>query len=156
MLIAPVNFFLYDELKGKTMSEIMSKGKAIILMQIHNAEGETMPGVGHWIALLTGVDDRGDFIEHFDSYGIGMDKELALTHSEPLLKDLTKGHRVKQDKEKLQMVREEVNTCGRHCVSRCNLPLTYEEYVQFLRTVQCPPDTAVTLMTINPLQLRKG
>lgn len=149
MLTTPVKFFDYDQLHGKSLQDVMSEGKAIIYMRIKNEIGRQTSAVGHWIALLKQVDERGDFIEHFDSYGLSLDKELALTHSDKYLSYLLQNERVFEGKKRLQKVRENVNTCGRHVVQRCNMPLSYSEYVHFLSTIECPADTAVTLMTLN-------
>lgn len=144
MINVEVNFIDYDDLKDMTLNQVLSKnGMAIILMHIHNSDGSKRP-VGHWIALL----EYEDHIEHFDSYGLKIDEELHITHEKPYLGELLKGKNVKQDHVRIQEIRNDVNTCGRHCVVRCmTKSVAYEQYIQFLRSLSGVPDESVTLMT---------
>ncbi len=99
----------YDELaKFSSLDQLFAKDQAvIILLQI---EAPDAPKVGHWIALL----DQGDHVEHFDSYGLSADEELALTHESDLLTKLlqTASTRVEDSTTKLQHISEHTNTCG--------------------------------------------
>ena len=143
MLNTDVNILDYDILGEMTLDQVLVNGMAIILMHIHSDDGSRKP-VGHWVALIR----QGDHIEHFDSYGLRIDEELHLTHESKHLSNLLHGHIVKNDNVQLQEFKDDVNTCGRHCVVRCMMKdVDYEHYVQFMKSLKCKPDEAVTLMT---------
>jgi hypothetical protein len=86
---------------------------------------EWRPNAGHWICLLK----SGRTIEVFDSYGVGIDKELrwvprsmrqVLNEGTPVLRDLLarSSYHIVWNKKPFQSSSEGVNTCGRHCVAR--------------------------------------
>ena len=136
----------YDDLAHFQSAEQMFKmsPNIIVLLQI---ETPGAPKVGHWIALL----NQGTHYEHFDSYGISMDKELAITHEKPFMTRLMQ-HPDKplvQSTKRLQRMREEMNTCGRWCVARVkmrDMPLL--EFERFFTRFKDMPDAVVTLMTM--------
>ena len=141
MSLVPVKIFKYDDLKGMDINDVLSTGCAFILMQIQSLGPHA---VGHWIALIK----YEDHIEHFDSYGLTIDQELALTHEERYLSQILEGNRIKQGRSRLQEFKNDVNTCGRHVVCRCNMKQkSYDSYVHFFKPLDCNPDEAVTLMT---------
>lgn len=89
-----------------------------ILLQIESGGGSP---IGHWVSIIDygeGFDPR---YGHYDSYGFTIDQELAFTHSEPLLQQLLTGVRLEESRVKHQQFkdkRHDVNTCGRHTVTR--------------------------------------
>lgn len=137
---------LYEQLKNyKSLDELIPnyKDAVIILLQI---QGPGAPPVGHWIALL----NHENHFEHFDSYGLDPDEELALTHEHPHITDIIRGtsKRVESSSFKLQAKKEAVNTCGRWCIVRVKYPeLEKKPFVDMIRKVHSIPDVAVTLMT---------
>lgn len=138
----------YDDLRQVgTALDLFRHGvtAVVVLLQI---EGPDAPAVGHWIVML----NHGDTYEHFDSYGITMDEELAITHAEPLLSNLFETNQEKRLVEtglKLQEKREDVNTCGRWCVARIRLQkLDPHQFAQVIQTAHATPDITVTLMTM--------
>lgn len=145
-----INLFLYDNLKGKTLADL-HKGTpcAIILLQIHN--GRDVAPVGHWIAVI----DTGSGIEHFDPYGLTIDQELSYTHEEHYLSQILEGHHPFNSPYKFQKHREDVQTCGRWCVVRCNEflinKMSIREFDRFIGDLGIDGDLAVTLMTRYPV-----
>jgi hypothetical protein len=141
-----VKVMLYDQLqKFDTLYQLMpSKYDAvIILLQIQAPDA---PPVGHWITLM----NHGSHFEHFDSYGLDPDEELAKTHEKPFITHLIKNTttRVETSQAKLQAEKQAVNTCGRWCVVRARFPnLEKQEFATFIRNVHHIPDVAVTLLT---------
>jgi len=137
---------LYEQLKGYDNLEALMPNEydaVIILLQI---EAPDAPKVGHWIALL----NHGTHFEHFDSYGLDPDEELALTHEHSHMTDLIKNtkRRVESSSAKLQSKREAMNTCGRWAVVRVKNPaLEKKEFVNMIRGVHNIPDVAVVLLT---------
>src|SRR5688572_16883500 len=118
-------WLVYDELqKYKTIEQVLDTGAAVILLQI---EARNAPKVGHFIVLL----DHGNHIEHFDSYGLTIDEEVAITQEHHLTNLFKMSRRpIKENTKKLQTLRQDVNTCGRWVVAR--LLLKQMELDQFL------------------------
>ena len=144
------NVILYNKFKelytnNRPISDVFeNKNSIIVLLQI---EGPNAPSVGHWIAILR----RGaDEYEHFDSYGLNLDEELHITHEKPYLTALltSKGVKVSYNKYKLQLRKDDMNTCGRWCVARVRLhDLTLEKFAEsFMKTK--PYDHSVALATM--------
>ena len=86
---------------------------------------EWQPNSGHWISIMK----AGRTIEVFDSYGVGIDKELKwvpqsmrniLKEDVPLLKTLLdrSGYHIVWNRQKFQATSGTINTCGRHCLAR--------------------------------------
>jgi hypothetical protein len=139
-------FYQYNELsRFQSIDDLFGqKNCAIILLSI---EGPNAPKVGHWITLLR---TQGQ-IEHFDSYGLNPDQELALTHEQPFLSKLLKNMQQKllTNTQKLQQFREAVNTCGRWAVSRVLLKkFNQKQYINIINTAHGTPDVVITLMTM--------
>lgn len=111
-----------------------------------NIEKPHAPPVGHFIALL----QYPEYVEHFDSYGIGIDKELSITHERPYLKRLLEPIivKVKMGTSRLQRMRNDTNTCGRWTFCRVqHRAKNYEQFVRFIKAQGPDPDKTVTLMT---------
>jgi hypothetical protein len=141
-----VNYFMYDNLADKTLADLFDGADcAIILLDIHN--GRDIAPVGHFIAVI----NQGSHIEHFDSYGLNVDEELSFTHDQPHLSRILNRSRVITNGRKFQRFREDVNTCGRWCVVRCNewnlRKLTLVQFGDLFDELDADPDEAVTLMT---------
>jgi hypothetical protein len=136
----------YDELKGvQSLSGLFGDKKSVIILL--EIEAPDAPKVGHWIALL----DMGDHYEHFDSYGIDVDEELALTHEEPWLSQLLDAadKPIRDSGTRYQQVREHINTCGRWCVARVRLQkLTLDHFKDVIDQAHATPDITVALMTM--------
>jgi len=137
------NVILYKELQNvKNIRDVMKDGTVIILMQI---ERSGAPVVGHWVAIL----DKGDHIEHFDSYGFDIDEELKITNeTERGLPQILANEKVITSTKQLQMRREGVNTCGRWAITRTLLKnLSLEKFNDFVEQVHIP-DMAVSYATM--------
>ena len=101
------------------------KGRAILFFPQDNESS------GHWCCMIK----KGREIEFFDPYGdepdaqkdgIPMRKLEQMNMDKPLLADLLSdsGYRVIFNKVQLQKLKNDVQTCGRHCVTR----LLYSAY----------------------------
>lgn len=137
-------WLVYDDLQNfKTIDQVLSLGAAVILLQI---EARNAPKVGHFIVLL----DHGNHIEHFDSYGLTIDEEVAITQEHHLTNMFKMSRRpIRENVKKLQTLREDVNTCGRWVVTR--LLLRSYELDKFLKIIgffHVNPDDLVSIMTM--------
>ena len=109
---------------------------------------EEMPRSGHWV----GLSKYNGLYEHFDSYGVKVDRELewlnmrtrqSLRQVEPNLTNLLKreldldGERYIWNKVRYQSKDESVNTCGSHVSHRLyrllNDHMTLDQYHEFMR-----------------------
>jgi len=136
---------VYDELRNyKNLEHLMALGAAVILLEIERRDA---PKVGHFVLIL----DHGSHYEHFDSYGISHDKELAII-SEHHLTNFFKNSKKKiiENTTKLQMFREDVNTCGRWCVARLLLrKIELQPFVKIFDHLRPQtPDEMVSVMTL--------
>ncbi len=162
----------YDDLATvNSINDLFSAGNntMYILLQI---ESSTTQPIGHWVSIIkynsTELDqnfDRSDTsgskkdydYGHYDSYGFTIDQELAVTHEKPLLRDLLTGVRLEESRtqhQKFKDKKHDVNTCGRHTVSRSIFYyLSNKEYDKLIidpvlrdRDVR-NPDVMVSLLT---------
>jgi len=137
---------LYEYLKNyESLHDLLPNPKDCIIILLQIEKPGASP-VGHWICLL----NHGTHYEHFDSYGLDPDEELAITHEHTHLTDLIRNTkiRVESSSAKLQAKREAVNTCGRWAVIRVkHSELEKKEFVNMIRQVHSIPDVAVTMMT---------
>lgn len=149
-MLGPANKYTtlmeYNDLKRFSRAEDMFRGKTKAVLVLLEIETPGAPKVGHWIAML----DMGSHYEHFDSYGIDMDEELAITHEAPYLSQLFRrsGKKLVETPQRLQTRREHVNTCGRYCVVRARLMGTLQQFISLLSVAHTQPDNAITLMTM--------
>lgn len=117
----------YDDLdRYKTLAELMGSRVAVfVLMDVHT--GKSAGRVGHWIALLHHKEK--DTYAYYDPYGLGIAKDLALTHESDVIRKLLAPVKIDDNKFKHQAFLDGVNTCGRHCVVRGLFPhLSNGEY----------------------------
>lgn len=93
-----------------------------ILLQIQSQNGDT---IGHWISITKynplAKNVLGFEYGHYDPYGFTLDQELSFTHEKPLLTNLLTGVKFEENRVRHQAFKNkltDINTCGRHCVSR--------------------------------------
>ena len=100
---------------------------------------------GHWVGLSK-YDGK---FEHFDSYGLKPDKELAwinmkkrrlLQENEPYLSNLLKHEHVVHNTVRYQELDSGVNTCGSHVVHRLfrlkNQKMDLDAYHSFMQSLK--------------------
>jgi len=145
----------YPDLEGVNhINELFdAKGRAIIFYP------QTDERTGHWTCMIK----NGRTIEFFDPYGEPPDyqkdsipKELLerMKMTEPKLAELLldSGYRVIYNKEQVQELADDVQTCGRHCVVRllyADLPV--KRYRAKMRQSGLSPDEFVVKVTRGEL-----
>lgn len=155
LLVGPNNtadcrWLVWDDLaKFKNVYQLMEKGAVVILLQI---ETRNAPKVGHFICLI----DHGHSIEHFDSYGLTMEEELALTHEAHLTRIFNQYPKpVVNNTKRLQLIREDINNCGRWVVARLLLrEMSLDMFLKLVTHFHIHYDDTVSLMTML-LSLKK-
>jgi len=106
---------------------------------------EDGPNHGHWV----GLSKYGNTFEHFDSYGIKPDKELAwinfktrryLQENAPYLTQLLRGEHYVYNNVRFQAMDSNVNTCGSHVVHRLyrlkNENMDLKSYQKFMLKIK--------------------
>lgn len=130
-----------------------NRGRAILFVPQQNEQQ------GHWCCLVK----KGRTIEFFDPYGEPPEAQkdtldnahlARMRMNEPLLADLLTNnpYKVIFNKIQLQELKNDVNTCGRHCVSR----LLYHKYpiAKYRQTIgrsRMSPDEFVVKLTYDEL-----
>lgn len=151
-ILPGIKIFPYPELhEYDHIDEIFdSKGRALML---YLTEDEN---TGHWVCMMK----RGKEIEYFDPYGnYGPDEEAEwlpkhkleeLGQDVPILSRMLKasGYKVIKNPYAFQKKESDINTCGRHCVTRLalmNLPI--EKYKDVVSSTKYSPDKFVSYYT---------
>lgn len=110
---------------------------------------------GHWVAMLK----RGKTIEYFDPYGkkpdnpltwLTADAKTELDESKSYLYPLFRKSKCKviYSMFSYQENTADINTCGRHCITRLVLKdHTLEQYHEIIQKSGLDPDTFVSLFT---------
>jgi hypothetical protein len=131
---------LYDDLSGWTEARLAKFDGVVVLFTMHGPRAE---GVGHFCALW-----KRDGVWHFhDPLGYGFDRVLHITHSEPHLTRILKGHKVDQNSTRFQRVAENVQDCALHTVTRLRKrELSHAEYGRWLKYRRLSPDEIVALL----------
>ena len=118
---------------------------------------ETRHHFGHWVLLI----NKEHEVEFFDPLGIKMDQELKLVpeylryqlnEDVPHLTHLLKNVRVRENTVQLQEVDYDINTCGRHVVSRFNMYMhgfeNLRPYLRLFKNQKESPDVTVSKLTL--------
>lgn len=146
---ADIRFLDYYQLEGIHSVQDLFGGdrfkSCIILLEIAAKPGSP-ERVGHFIALLR----FSNYYEHFDSYGLGVEQEIAITsqYQRPYLRQLFKSVKLVTSTVQLQTFRQDSNTCGRWAIARCLLNhLSLDDFTHLVRSKSISSDDTVTLMT---------
>jgi hypothetical protein len=149
-----INVYTYSDLsKFMTIDDAFGSTNSIALLY------ETKPGYGHWVGLFR--HPSYGTIEFFDSYGNFIDSQLryvpdrfkhVLGEDYPYLSKLMldSDYHIIFNPVALQKTRNDVSSCGRHVVMRCNMSyIPLDEYITLMRrkTNITSPDQMVTYLT---------
>ena len=155
-IIPTLKVVSYPELlNAKHIDEVLdSKGRLMLLYLTENEH------TGHWVCLLKRRGTKT--LEYFDPYGnYGPDGESKWLTPQELeefgqdtfhLSKLIKSSPYKLiiNKTKFQKDKRDVNTCGRHCLTRLYLKhLSLPEYTKLVQGSGVSPDDFVSGFTFN-------
>jgi len=141
----------YPQLKDyQSLDDLFSSHDFVMILY------ETRQNYGHWIMLSKFKDSKGEYYEFFDPYGFQPDEELQfidenvrdnLGESDYHLSSMLHGNRVVVNHTRFQQFKEDVNTCGRHCIFRfLNRRMNLKQYTEFiLGSLHNNPDYLVTV-----------
>jgi len=149
------NIISYNDLYNiENIDDVLKNGSCVILYN-------TGDNFGHWCCILTHPEKNK--IEFFDPYGILIDDEIRPSFM-PLnfikkfykkdkkrLRKLiyySKYNKVEYNNYPLQKRSKNINTCGRHVVTRLIMKdLELEDYANFLYSFKRSPDEVVLSIT---------
>lgn len=143
-----------DLLRAKTIDDVLDeKGRLMLLYLTENQN------TGHWVCLLKYRDQP--VVEFFDPYGLAPDQQSKWLDDDQLeefgqdTKHLSKllrnsPYKVIWNKTKFQKDRSDINTCGRHCLTRLYMKhLTLPQYTKMVKSSGVSPDDFVSGFTFN-------
>ena len=128
----------YSDLRDESLESLFSGSDVVfVLYQILNKDGHSpgqggKPVVGHWICLLSTPTG----IMYFDPYGLSISEDLHVTGEPDYFSSLLSGQKVDVNPFRHQAFRDEINTCGRHCVSRGLFPCTNKQYAEYIESIK--------------------
>jgi hypothetical protein len=140
-----------DLAKFTSIEEVFGNKRGAVILY------ETREKFGHWVLLLK---IGSNTVEFFDPLGIPLDQELGfipdyyrkmLDEEIPHLTHLLANVDVVSNTTQLQEVDHEINTCGRHVVSRYRffvLGYTLHRYVNLYKNQKESPDDTVSKITL--------
>lgn len=138
------NFFNYDDLEHMNLSQFMSKPTCIII--IFEKYEKTKNKVGHFFTLLFKPSE----IEYFDPYGFNLKQLYKITQQPPTLSILLKesGKKVMINNIKYQQLKDDIETCGRWCISRVKMyRYNHKEFYKFMLQPINNFDQKITILT---------
>jgi len=134
----------YEDLAGKSLSMLLPNESGILILFTDHSHPDKP--VGHF-CLLYKARNR---IVFFDPLGLGLRNVTTITHSRKHLQKLLQGRDFHNNKVKYQSREDDVQSCGRHCVTRWNCShLSPKKYQMLMHSKQLSPDDIVTLMTMD-------
>jgi hypothetical protein len=150
-----IKILTYPEVAKLTNADQLfdKHGRSIVLFLTQG------PTAGHWCCLL----NKKKGIEFFDPYGdppqevideIPAHLRESLDMKKSYLSGLLKGsgRPVFYNAHPFQQDKQNINTCGRHCVVRClYAPYSLEKYKAIIDKSKMSPDNFVSALTANML-----
>jgi len=155
-MIPDLKILSYPQLlKATSIEQVLDKKGRLLLLYLTQDQN-----TGHWVCLLKRRNT--DFIEYFDPYGnyrpdgeakwntAEQQREFqqSTKHLSRLLENSP--YEVKSNAYHFQSDKQDVNTCGRHCVTRLyfkHLPLP--DYIKLVEDSGVSPDDFVSGFTYN-------
>ncbi len=136
-------YLYYDAIGKKTLKQLLPKeGSGVLILFVDH---KTSRKIGHFCLLF-----RHKGIHFFDPLGLGLAVVTHRTGSRDKLLKLLKGHHAHINKHKFQRLDTDVNTCGRHCITRWNAShFTPKQYNQLMHYPGMQPDDIVVMMTLE-------
>lgn len=154
-LLGNVPIITYPELEKYESLDDLFDGKGRAILFFPNAS----ENVGHWTCLIK----RRNMIEFFDPYGDAPEEQKdglsksrlqQLDIAQPFLSRLMRAERlpIYYNSHAFQSSRDDVATCGRHCVVRLLYqPYSIDKYAAIIRKSGLKPDDFVVGVTYAKL-----
>ena len=155
-MIPNLNVISYPELlEAETIDDVLDQKGRLILLYL-----TTDQSTGHWVCLLK--LRNANIIEYFDPYGnykpdgeakwISTEKQKEFgQYSKKLTQLLDESpYEIKSNAYPFQKDKTNINTCGRHCVTRLYFKhLDLPGYIKLVESTGIPADDFVSAFTYN-------
>ena len=144
---AKVGFKDHESLSANsTPAQVVGEHDAVaIMVHILNAKTHKQNGVNHWVGLIK----QGSKFVYFDPLGLSLNELYQITHEEPRLAQIFKGHHVEMPTTQVQRYAENVRDCTMHVAVRFCFPKwSNKKYYKFLKSSRISTDDTVTTMTL--------
>ena len=140
------NIIKYSELKNySSLNDLLPENKSAKIILL-----ESRLNSGHWVCIMR---YNNNYIEYFDPYGMVPSKELDYNKSitnqklnqnvkylNNLLRNEMNQYKIIYNTTKFQKLKDDVNTCGRHCLFRLcclfNYNFCLKSYIQFMNSLK--------------------
>lgn len=109
-------FMIYEDLHNIESLDQVFEDKYVACYLLLQIRGDNAPVVGHWVCLIF-HRDRNQYY-YYDPYGLSIKEDLSLTHEHSHIENLLKGKNIIVNTHRHQLMKDDVNTCGRHAVLR--------------------------------------
>ena len=150
-----VSILLYEDLANvDDIRHIFEPSNNVVLLY-----PDTQYNQGHWVALM--YHPNRNHIIYFDPYNLSIRKSLEYSrhlHNKPYILALPEllerfpGTLDLKTKHRMQVMTDNISTCGRHVISRIiHRDLSNEEYERYLVYDKLSADEIVTLITVDTL-----
>lgn len=114
-----VRWILYKDLEKYDNVDQLFEDKyhAVYVLLLIRSDKIGEQSIGHWVCFIY-HRERDEYF-WYDSYAIPITKELSITQEKDTIVRLTKNINLgSENVHQHQLFRDDVNTCGRHCVLR--------------------------------------
>lgn len=146
----------YSQLENfESIEDILPNNKTYVIL-LYESELNS----GHWVIILR----YNDIIEYFDPYGYEVDnpinwidehKNFELGQDKKFLSELLDNYKGKVIYNPIdyQVLKNDINTCGRHCVVRCLMNRKFnfnlKEYYNFMKLIKNKLNTNYDIIVSN-------
>lgn len=141
-----LKFLEYKDVVGKSLNKLLpSKISGVLILVMDNRKNSN---VGHFVLLMRHPRSG---ITFFDPYGFGIHQLLRMTRNDAHLERLLRNaHNAHDNRIKYQKRVNDIQTCGRHVITRWNAAsLTHKEYSDLMHLPGFSTDELVTLLTLE-------
>lgn len=141
-----LKYLEYKDVVKKSLQQLLpSKISGVLILIMDNRKNSN---VGHFVLLMRHPRSG---ITFFDPYGFGIHQLLRMTKNDAHLERLLRNaHSAHDNRIQYQKRANDIQTCGRHVVTRWNAAsLTHKEYSSLMHLPGFTADELVTLLTLE-------
>jgi hypothetical protein len=141
-----LRYLYYDDIGNKTLKELLpEKNSARLILFVDHKHPKRK--IGHFCLLFR--HERSG-LHFWDPYGLGLRVVTHMTKSKKKLEKILERTDVQINKHQYQQRKNDVNTCGRHCITRWNCAQMKElEYERFVHDSRLNSEEIVILLTLE-------
>ena len=141
-----LRYLYYDDIGNKTLKQLLpekNSGRLILFVDHSHPKRK----IGHFCLLF---QHERSGLTFFEQYGLGLRVVTHMTRSKKKLEVLLQHTDVHINKNKYQQRKQDVNTCGRHCITRWNCAqMKAGEYERFMHDPKLSTEEIVIMLTLE-------